>query len=62
MDGLLSAPVYTRPAEWDGMQVPAVLLSGHDANIQTWRHEQQLTRTATKRPDLLAKFKEENGA
>ena len=58
MDGLLSAPVYTRPAVWEGMAVPDVLLSGHEARIQAWRHEQQLTRTASKRPDLLEKFKE----
>ena len=58
MDGLLSAPVYTRPSEWEGMEVPQVLLSGHDAKIQAWRHEQQLARTASKRPDLLAKFNE----
>jgi tRNA (guanine37-N1)-methyltransferase len=59
MDGLLSAPVYSRPAEWEGMAVPPVLLSGHDARIQAWRHEQQLARTAAKRPDLLAKFQDE---
>jgi tRNA (guanine37-N1)-methyltransferase len=58
MDGLLSAPVFTRPSEWEGMEVPQVLLSGHDAKIQAWRHEQQLARTASKRPDLLAKFNE----
>lgn len=57
MDGLLSAPVYTRPAEWEGRSVPDVLLSGHEARIQAWRHEQQLARTAERRPDLLAKFK-----
>jgi len=56
MDGLLSAPVYTRPAAWEGMDVPPILLSGHDAKIQTWRHEQQLARTAARRPDLLAAF------
>lgn len=59
MDGLLSAPVYTRPAEWEGMKVPDVLLSGHEAKIQAWRHEQQLARTAARRPDLLAKFQDE---
>jgi tRNA (guanine37-N1)-methyltransferase len=58
MDGLLSAPVYTRPAEWEGMEVPPILLSGHDAHIQAWRHEQQLLRTAARRPDLLKKLEE----
>ena len=56
MDGLLSAPAYTRPAEWEGKAVPSVLLSGHDAQIQAWRHEQQLARTAEKRPDLLGRI------
>ena len=59
MDGLLSAPVYTRPAVWEGMAVPDILLSGHEARIQAWRHEQQLARTEAKRPDLLDKFNAE---
>ena len=52
-DGLLDAPIYTRPAEWRGHKVPDVLLSGHEANIKQWRYEQQLKRTAERRPDLL---------
>jgi len=50
---LLDAPVYTRPAEWNGHKVPEVLLSGHEAKINEWRHEQALIRTQTRRPDLL---------
>ena len=52
-DGLLSAPVYTRPAEFEGMKVPDVLLSGHEKKISEWRYEQQLERTKNRRPDLL---------
>lgn len=52
-DNLLAPPVYTRPAEWEGMAVPEVLLSGHEKNIQEWRHEQSLERTRIRRPDLL---------
>lgn len=52
-DNLLAPPVYTRPAEWEGMAVPEVLLSGHEKNIQDWRHEHSLERTRTRRPDLL---------
>jgi tRNA (guanine37-N1)-methyltransferase len=55
-DGLLSAPVYTRPAvykDWGG--VPDVLLSGHEANIKAWELEQALERTKRLRPDLLKK-------
>lgn len=50
---LLDAPVYTRPAEWNGHKVPDVLLSGHEAKINEWRHEQALLRTQARRPDLL---------
>jgi tRNA (guanine37-N1)-methyltransferase len=53
-DGLLDAPVYTRPAEYRGRTVPEVLLSGHHARIEQWRAEQRLQRTQRKRPDLLA--------
>jgi len=53
-DGLLSAPVYTRPAEYRGMKVPDVLLSGHEAKVEEWRHEQSLLRTQERRPDLLS--------
>ncbi|MDQ1088490.1 tRNA (guanine37-N1)-methyltransferase [Siphonobacter sp. SORGH_AS 1065] len=53
-DNLLAPPVYTRPSEWEGHKVPDVLLSGHDAKIQDWRHEQAVERTQQRRPDLLA--------
>jgi len=52
-DNLLAPPVYTRPAEFNGWKVPEVLLSGHAANIEKWRHEQALERTRRLRPDLL---------
>lgn len=52
-DNLLSAPVYTRPADYNGWKVPEVLLSGHEANIAAWRMEQSLERTKRLRPDLL---------
>src|ERR1041384_7421388 len=53
-DGLLDFPQYTRPAEFRGHGVPAVLLSGHHAEIEKWRREQALERTRLHRPDLLA--------
>ncbi len=52
-DGLLEYPSYTKPAEWRGLPVPPVLLSGNHGAIATWRHEQQLERTRAVRPDLL---------
>jgi tRNA (guanine37-N1)-methyltransferase len=52
-DDLLAPPVYTRPAEWRGLAVPEILLSGNTPKIEEWRHEQALARTRTKRPDLL---------
>lgn len=52
-DDLLAPPVYTRPAIFNGWEVPPVLLSGHSANIDKWRHEQSLERTRRLRPDLL---------
>ncbi|OPZ99087.1 MAG: tRNA (guanine-N(1)-)-methyltransferase [Bacteroidetes bacterium ADurb.Bin408] len=52
-NGLLSAPVYTRPSDFEGHKVPAVLLSGHDKEIEKWRSEQSLLRTEQRRPDLL---------
>ncbi len=52
-DGLLSAPVYTRPAEYKGWKVPEILLSGNDGAIESWRREQSLARTKVRRPDLL---------
>lgn len=50
---LLDAPLYTRPADWRGHKVPEILLSGHEAKINEWRHEQALMRTQLRRPDLL---------
>lgn len=52
-DNLLEPPVYTRPASYKGWDVPEILLSGHQAKIDEWRHEQALERTARLRPDLL---------
>ena len=52
-DDLLSAPVYTRPAEYKGWKVPEILLSGHERKIAEWRMEQSLERTKLLRPDLL---------
>ncbi len=52
-DNLLSAPDYTRPADYNGWRVPDILLSGHEAKIAEWRHEQSLERTRRLRPDLL---------
>ena len=52
-DGLLEYPQYTRPAEFRGMRVPEVLLSGHHANIQAWRREASLEKTRQMRPELL---------
>jgi tRNA (guanine37-N1)-methyltransferase len=54
-DGLLEYPHYTKPYEWNGRQVPDVLLSGHHANIERWRREQSLKKTWEMRPDLLEK-------
>ncbi|MEA5256880.1 tRNA (guanosine(37)-N1)-methyltransferase TrmD [Arcicella aquatica] len=54
-DNLLAPPVYTRPAEFEGVGVPPVLLSGHEAKINEWRFEQSIERTKTRRPDLYAK-------
>lgn len=52
-DNLLAPPIYTRPATWEGMSVPEILLSGHEAKIDEWRYEQSLERTRARRPDLL---------
>jgi tRNA (guanine37-N1)-methyltransferase len=52
-DGLLSPPVYTRPAEFRGWKVPEILLSGNDREIAKWRHEQAVDRTLKRRPGLL---------
>lgn len=52
-DNLLAPPVYTRPADFMGMQVPEILVSGHQAKIDEWRNEQAYQRTRERRPDLL---------
>ena len=52
-DNLLSPPVYTRPAEFEGMKVPEILLSGNFPKIDDWRSEQAYKRTEEIRPDLL---------
>ena len=52
-NGLLEAPVYTKPASWRGLEVPPVLLSGHHGEIARWRAERSLDRTSRRRPDLL---------
>lgn len=57
-DGLLEEPVYTRPADFDGMTVPDVLLSGDHGRIEQWRREQRLRRTKEQRPDLLSNGEE----
>jgi len=52
-DNLLAPPIYTRPADYNGWKVPGILLSGHEAKIDEWRHEQSLERTRRLRPDLV---------
>ena len=59
-DGLLEYPHYTRPADFRGMAVPDILLSGHHAEIEKWRYEKRVEKTRRNRPDLL-KEGEENG-
>jgi tRNA (guanine37-N1)-methyltransferase len=54
-DGLLGSPEYTRPAEYRGMKVPDVLLSGDHAEIEEWREQQRLARTQARREDLMKK-------
>lgn len=53
-DNLIAPPVYTRPANYNGWEVPGVLLSGHQAKIEEWRHEKSLERTRKRRPNLLS--------
>lgn len=55
-EGLLEFPQYTRPSEFRGMEVPEVLLSGHHANIEQWRRQESLRRTAALRPDLIERL------
>lgn len=52
-DNLIAPPVYTRPADFKGLKVPEVLLSGHAAKIEEWRHEQSIKRTSERRPGLM---------
>jgi tRNA (guanine37-N1)-methyltransferase len=54
-DDLIAPPVYTRPAEYNGWKVPDVLLSGHEAKIEQWRHEKAVERTENRRPGLIRK-------
>ena len=58
-DNLLSPPTYTRPADFRGMKVPDILLSGHDAKIQEWRYSKAVERTQIRRPELLDKDNQE---
>lgn len=60
-DGLVAPPTYTRPADHQGWKVPDVLLSGHQARIDTWRYEQALERTRQRRPELLPGSENEGG-
>ncbi|MBR5359617.1 MAG: tRNA (guanosine(37)-N1)-methyltransferase TrmD [Lachnospiraceae bacterium] len=60
-DGLLEYPQYSRPEEWMGKKVPEILLSGHHANVEKWRHEQSLIRTKERRPDLYEAYVERTG-
>ena len=55
-DGLLEYPQYSRPEVWNGKKVPDVLLSGHHANIEKWRHEQALEMTKKHRPDMYEEY------
>jgi len=57
-DGMLEEPVYTRPAEFEGLAVPEVLLSGDHGKIAEWRADQRLRRTRERRPDLLSDGKQ----
>jgi tRNA (guanine37-N1)-methyltransferase len=52
-DNMLAPPVYTRPADWKGLTIPDILLSGNEAKIEEWRHQEALKRTQERRPDLL---------
>ena len=57
-NGLLEHPQYSRPEEWHGRKVPAVLLSGHHGNVADWRKKESYKRTMRRRPDLFEKFDE----
>ncbi len=60
-DSLLAPAVYTRPAEYKGMTVPEILLSGNDKEIEKWRFQNALDRTKERRPDLYDKFTKDSG-
>ncbi len=60
-DNLLAPPVYTRPSEFEGLEVPQVLLSGHEAKINEWRLEQAILRTQERRPELYRQFLKDQG-
>jgi tRNA (guanine37-N1)-methyltransferase len=60
-DALLAPPVYTRPADFEGLRVPEILLTGHRSKIEEWRLEQALLKTQQLRPDLYHKFIGESG-
>lgn len=59
-DDLLAPPIYTRPAEYKGWEVPEILLSGDSNKIEQWREDQAIERTKSRRPDLWAKHNKEN--
>ncbi len=59
-DDLVAPPVFTRPPEYQGWEVPEILLSGHEANIKQWRFQESLLRTKMRRPELFKKWKEES--
>lgn len=60
MENLLEGPVYTKPPEWRGHEVPEILLSGHHGRIARWRRDQALRRTAKNRAELLAALDQES--
>ncbi len=60
-DDLLAPPVFTRPAEYQGLKVPEILTSGNEKAIETWRMDQAMERTRLRRPDLWEKFNQKNG-
>jgi len=60
MDDLLAPPVYTRPANFRGLEIPPILVSGHEAKVEQWRFEQSQERTKQRRPDLYKKWEEKN--
>lgn len=60
-NGLLEYPHYTRPADYEGLKVPDVLLSGHHKNIEAWRYEESVRLTQEKRPDMVQKLLKSKG-